>query len=110
MPGGCSYVVRGAMIKCSCGSAPMKINLPLSHGTLINGKALMNEGDNKVAVNIPTFGACTNIKVCAPNILSKWVFTKMDTLVDGKPALTTDSKLICANGGQITFITDGQKG
>lgn len=34
--------------------------------------------------------------------------TKEDTLVDGAPALTTDSTLICAYGGIIKFVTDGQ--
>jgi hypothetical protein len=105
-----SYVVRGALMKCKCGAAPAKINLPVSHGSFINDKPMLNEADNKVPLNIPTFGACTTIKVCAPNILTNWVFTKTDTLVDGKAALTSESKLICANGGEISFVTDGQKG
>jgi hypothetical protein len=110
MPGEYSYAVRGALMKCSCGSCPMKINLPLSHGAFINNKPMLNEADNKVGMNITPFGACTNIKVCAPNIPSNWVMTKMDTKVEGKPALTNKSKLICANGGVIEFLNDGQMG
>jgi hypothetical protein len=34
--------------------------------------------------------------------------TKDDILIEGEPALTVDSKIICKYGGTISFVTDGQ--
>lgn len=57
---GSRYLVRGAKLKCSCGSHCRKLNLPLCHGVYVSGKAMINEedclvGDDK---NITTFGVC----------------------------------------------------
>ncbi len=54
------YVVRGATIYCSCGTHRRKLDLPVSHGSFIRDKAMMNETDCKVGIeqNIPPFGAC----------------------------------------------------
>lgn len=54
------YVVRGAKIYCTCGSHVRKLDMPVSHGSYIRGKAMMNEKDCKVGIeqNIPPFGAC----------------------------------------------------
>lgn len=122
-----AYIVRGAKMQCSCGTHKRKINLPTSHGSYVNGKPMMNKNDNVVEINVPYMGICTGGcqvsaqvvligehgetltgKRCIPMILKKWMNTKENTLVDGKPALTTKSQLICAYGGVITFVTDGQ--
>lgn len=122
-----AYVVRGAKMKCDKGSHKKRINLPTSHGAYSNENPIMNESDNVVGENISCFGICKgscpssgNItlakehggtvtgKKCVVKILKEWMKTKGDTLVDGAPALTTDSILICAYGGQIKFVTDGQ--
>lgn len=127
MTKGIAYVVRGAKMKCNKGTNAKRINLPISHGSYSNGNPIMNESDNVVGENISCFGICKgdcpsteNItltkkngktitgKTCQVKILKEWMNTKEDTLVDGEPALTTDSILICAYGGQIKFITDGQ--
>ncbi|AGX41846.1 DUF4280 domain-containing protein [Clostridium saccharobutylicum] len=103
-----SYVARGAKMQCSKGSnKELKINLPASHGAYAQGKALMVETDNVVEANITSFGLCEGEK-CCPIILGKWTKCEYDTLINGVPALTTDSELICAKGGRITFVTDGQ--
>ncbi|MBY6837957.1 DUF4280 domain-containing protein [Clostridium botulinum] len=122
-----AYVVRGAKMKCNKGTHKKRINLPTSHGTYSNGNPMMNESDNVVGKNISCFGICkggcpsnetitvvtkkgrsVTGKKCQVKILKEWMNTKEDTLVDGEPALTTDSTLICAYGGIIKFVTDGQ--
>lgn len=122
------YVVRGASMRCRCGSHPRRINLPVSHGSFVNQKPMLNEEDNKED-NISSFGICSGPanpsnetihlvgedgavvsgKPCQPEILAKWLNTKEDALVEGKPALTTASQLICAFGGVIAFENDGQQ-
>lgn len=58
------YVVRGATIYCSCGSHMRKLDLPVSHGSFIRDKAMMNKADCKVGIdkNIPPFGVCMSEK------------------------------------------------
>ncbi|ABR36500.1 hypothetical protein B0H69_004052 [Clostridium beijerinckii] len=115
---GTAYVVRGAKMICSKGTDTKGINLPVSHGAYVNGNPIMIESDNAVGANISTFGICSGscpangssekTKKCQIMILNKWMNTKEDTLIEGVPALTTASILICAYGGVIKFITDGQ--
>lgn len=54
------YVVRGATMYCTCGTHMRKLDMPVSHGSYIRDKAMMNNGDCKVGLdqNIPPFGAC----------------------------------------------------
>lgn len=54
------FVVRGATIYCTCGSHIRKLDMPVSHGSFIRDKAMMNKMDCKVGINqnIPPFGAC----------------------------------------------------
>ncbi len=128
MPDGSRYIVRGAKMHCNHGSHPRQINLPVSHGSFVNDKPAMNEADSKAIQNIAYFGICNsgtnpnseNIylvaengatisgKRCCPNILANWTKTKEDTKVEGQSALTSESQLICAFEGLITFISDGQ--
>jgi PAB1-binding protein PBP1 len=129
MPDASRYIVRGAKMVCNCGSHARKINLPVSHGSYVNGKPMMNQTDSVPIVNVTAFGVCKNPanpspspitlmgengspvvgKPCVPAITSCWMNTKYDTKVDGLPALTTDSILMCTLGGMITFKTDGQQ-
>ena len=114
-----AYVVRGARMICNKGTDTKRINLPVSHGTYSHGQPIMNENDNVVSQNISSFGICSGscpsngcsekTKKCQIMILNKWMNTKEDTLIDVAPALTTASILICAYGGVIKFITDGQE-
>lgn len=122
------YIVRGAKMRCDHGSHARKINLPISHGTYYKDKPLMNEGDC-AAQNISYFGVCkspknpsTEIiylvgedgktvegKPCLPVIPDKWTPVKEDTQVEGLPALTQQSCLICEYKGCIRFETTGQE-
>lgn len=129
MPEGDYYIVRGAKMHCEFGSHDRKINLPVSHGSYVNDKPMMNMKDNKPVENIAYFGVCTsgnctnseNVDLvkedgqtvsgikCCPVILAEWLNAKEDTVVDGYGALTTKSQLICACKGKITFVTNGQE-
>ncbi|UHA74778.1 DUF4280 domain-containing protein [Paenibacillus sp. 481] len=125
------YVVRGASMKCDCGSHRRKINLPTSHGSYVNGQPMMNESDCKPVDNISHFGICTGAKnqsgaviyliaeetgatisgkPCLPAILSNWMKVKENAKVEQKAALTTQSELLCELGGLITFLSNGQDG
>ena len=115
---GTAYVVRGAKMICDKGTEAKAINLPVSHGVYSKGNPIMIESDNALGQNISTFGICRGscpsngdnerTKKCQIMIFNKWMNTKEDTLIEGAPALTTASILICAYGGVIKFITDGQ--
>ncbi|OOM07382.1 DUF4280 domain-containing protein [Clostridium saccharobutylicum] len=122
------YIVRGAKMRCNKGSHARKINLPVSHGSYVKGKPMMNQGDNVVDKNISYFGICSecqegddiyliaedgstiNGKKCLVEIFGEWSDVKEDTLVEGKGALTTDSWLVCSKyQGKIKFETNGQE-
>ncbi len=58
------YCVRGAMMRCKCGSHYRRINLPYSHGALEAERPLVNAqdcvaGDTQYD-NIPYFGVCSS--------------------------------------------------
>ena len=112
------YVVRGATIYCTCGSHTRKLDMPVSHGSYIRDKAMLNNEDCKVGIdqNIPPFGACFSSdkdgiegKLCEPKITTKWQGAQEDTLVDGKPALKADCCITCCYGGTIGFMDSGQE-
>ncbi|MCP1308914.1 DUF4280 domain-containing protein [Paenibacillus tyrfis] len=108
-----SYVVRGAMLECECGSNPNLLNLPTCHGAYIQGQPLMIVGDSKPVVNIPaTFGVCEALGApCEPQVNMEWMNGKADVLIDGKPVLTSDSYIMCMKhaSGVIYIADDGQK-
>ena len=130
MPEGHYYVVRGATMACACGSHKRRINLSASHGSYAGGKPMMNDTDCQPFDNIPYFGTCNSGenpnhtiihlvgehgeiasgKPCVPTFFNQWMMTKADTLVEGRAALTTESQLVCAYGGIITFASNGQNG
>lgn len=57
------YLVRGAKLKCNCGSHSRMLNLPEGHGIYVCGKAMIHKMDCVVGdknANIPTFGVCSS--------------------------------------------------
>lgn len=131
------YLVRGALLHCDCGTHPRRLNLPVCHGFYIQECPVIWEGDCKVGENISYFGICTSstppteteqvileaytssggIKgtdlkgfKCCPTILGIWRDTKKDTILGTESTtVTTDSFLICQNGGIISPLTSGQE-
>lgn len=122
------YVVMGAKMVCSKGSNERKINLPKSHGSYVKNKPMLNKTDH-TEKNVKYFGVCTGGacmdneevtvvddngciktgKKCKPELGLDWVKVKEDTLVEGEPALTTESVIFCSHGGNIEFISSGQE-
>lgn len=57
------YVVRGALLHCSCGSHHRRLNLPKCHGVYRLGNPLLRSDDCKAGlegsnINITSFGIC----------------------------------------------------
>lgn len=77
------YLVRGAMLRCTCGSHYRRLNLPQSHNYYKEGRPLMNELDSipgtkdkcesafKNRLNVPYFGVCTGGNSPGETILLK---------------------------------------
>jgi len=102
------YVVDGATLECSLGTASGRLLVPLPHGIQLKGRNRGNIGDAKPFVNITPFGACNIIsppKPCTPACVM-WFGGKSDTLLDGLPALLNTDKLVCTAGGGLIRITD----
>lgn len=104
---GVEYIVRGAVMCCSCGSCPSNIKIPISHGSYVENVPILNKTDNTTA-NISPFGICILTKKPCAVSPGKWTDVKEDKLIAGNPALTTNSIMFTNCGGIIRFITSGQ--
>ena len=119
-------VCAGASCLCSFGTAPGTINPTSQTKVLVDGKPAATIQDCQVS-NITPFAMCTSManpqvaaataaalgvltpQPCMLNAAGTWVPGKASVLIDGKPALTNDSKLICATGmGNISITNPGQ--
>lgn len=106
-------------------------------GNVTEERPLMNANDHEKDVNILCFGRCkapsnkvfggdrafhvgslmdalgTAIGVCdgykcTPYCMNSWMNVVENVLLDGAPAITSDSYLTCYYGGKITIQTDTQ--
>ena len=115
------YLVRGALLYCTNGTHPRRINLPICHGSYIKGHPLLHKNDCKIGENISYFVVCESetppeevedvqgLK-CIPDILGEWRGVKTKTNIIGDfPALAMESYLICNCGGIIQPVTSGQE-
>lgn len=105
------YVVAGARLSCTLGSAPATLEMPESHGVFLQGKAQCNVGDTGSLVNITCFGACgvPGNPPCVPKVGMPWVNNKETRLsINGQKALIKDANAFCANGGVISIDDSGQ--
>lgn len=60
------------------------------------------------SVLIRKLSGCNGCK-CEPKIVSPWVNTSMRHMVEGAPALTSESKLACYYGGIITITYETEE-
>ncbi|MBR2216542.1 MAG: DUF4280 domain-containing protein [Selenomonadaceae bacterium] len=106
------YMTGMAKIKCSAGTIPLPIVLPVSHGVVSKGQKLplLNANDHIPMVNIMPFGLCKNkpaappgANVCIPVTPLAWKSGDTHCFVGGAPALSADSSLTCMMGGTIKF-------
>ena len=105
------YVVSGARLKCTFGTVPATLNVPVPKPLTIEGKNVATSTDCIPLVNIGCFGKCNVVpaapKPCTP--AGMWVNTSTKVSVGMMPVLTTDSKMICTCGaGMITIESSGQ--
>lgn len=115
-------VCGGAVISCSFGMTPSVLNV-LPAARVMTSQALATIMDQAPMVNITPFGMCSSMAnptvaaataaalgvltpmPCVPVPAGPWAPGCPTLLIGGKPALTSDSKLMCSWGGviQITF-------
>lgn len=119
-------VINGAMLMCSCGTAPSSlVVLPINR---VNSsfQPAANIMDHKPFVNILPFAMCTtpaNPTVasatsaamgvltpmpCIPATSTPWVPGAPTVLIAHQPALNNSSKLMCNWGGSISVSYAGQ--
>lgn len=100
---GNGYVVNGATISCTMGSQSGCLKVT-SHQVKLRGVNRANVED----VSVGSFGICKGTeKPCVPSC-GKWIGGKNNVLLGGKPALHSQSKLVCTLGGVIHIGKDGQ--
>ena len=96
------YLVRGAVLYCSLGSASSKFELSKGHGAYVTSPSLTTETDRRPGENILPFGTCSALKgTCVPSPAALWQSTKTDLKINGEKILTVESVLTCAEGGFI---------
>ena len=54
------YVVRGATLKCSCGSHERKLDMLKDHAVYVEGFPMVHELDKELEENIKYFGVCSS--------------------------------------------------
>lgn len=104
---GVEYIVRGAVMCCSCASCPSYIKIPISHGSYVDNVPILTKIDN-TTVNISPFGVCSLTQKACVVSPGQWTDVQEDKLISGNPALTTNSIMFTNCGGIIRFITSGQ--
>ena len=113
---GKEYLVEGARLKCVHGSEITLLRVP-GHGYSSGGKQKANVLDCKKGMNIQPFGQCQKEEKEVPccgciSLHEQWESTSTSPtkpeMVNGHPALTMDSVLLCNHGGIIMPITSGQ--
>jgi len=122
------FVTKGAKLKCSMGDSISEFNvIHASKVVYLHGENLGNIMNNKPMLNIKACGMCQSLAnpsvaaatsvamgvltpmPCIPNTTSPWMKGKMNVLVKGQPALMDDCKLMCACGGVIEVVDNGQE-
>ena len=120
-------VVSGAVLQCPFGMAPSNLNVTSQSTCIVSGQPAATIQDAQGTVNIQPFGMCTSLanpqvaaataaalgvltpQPCMPQTSGMWIPTSPTTMIDGKPCLTSDCKVICGNGmGTIQITSPGQ--
>lgn len=119
-------VVNGAVCQCSFGVAPCSLTVTSVTNVLGSNLPLASIMDQTPA-NLATFGMCTSManpavsaataaalgvltpQPCSPVISSPWAPGSPTVLVSGNPALTNNSKTMCAYAGIIQIVNSGQQ-
>ena len=111
---------------CTFGTAPAPIKVTSQSTVMADGKPVATIQDCAAMSNVGPFGMCTTLtnpqvasataaalgvltpQPCVPVPAGTWIPTQTTNLIDGKPVLTQDCKLMCSYAGQITITLPGQ--
>ena len=121
-----NHVCMGATLMCPMGMATSKLMVLPKNKVMTDGKPAANIMDNVPFVNILPFGNCMSLAnpataaattaalgvltpmPCIPNIPGPWAPGSPMVLLAGPPSLNMSSKLVCAFGGVIQILVEGQ--
>lgn len=120
-------VVNGAQLACTFGTTPSALTV-IPAGQPVQGSSQMvaRVSDQAPNLNIAPFGMCTTLsnpqvasatsaaqgvltpQPCIPVTAGPWAPGSPTVTVGGTPALTSDSRCMCAWGGSISITSPGQ--
>lgn len=121
------YIVDGASVRCSYGSATGVFRAGAGRQVFIHSKAQGSIRDCEPGIHIPAFGMCSSKhnpdviaasqgqldrlvpQPCRPSVSMAWLNGKNNVMVDHSPALLSCSTNMCMWCGEISFDTDGQE-
>ena len=116
----------GGNLVCTNGTTPAPIKVTSQSKVLTDGQPAATIQDCAPTTNVGPFGMCTSLanptvasataaalgvltpQPCVPAPAGTWIPTASKILIDGKPCLTQDCKMVCAYAGQITVTLPGQ--
>ncbi len=119
-------VVVAGTAMCTMGTAPAPIKVTSQSKVLAGGKPCGTIQDSAGMSNVGPFGMCTSLanpavasataaalgvltpQPCSPVPAGTWIPTKPKVLVDGKPCLASDCKMVCGYAGSISITNPGQ--
>ena|SRR5579871_7048996 len=114
-------VVAGAMVLCPMGKIPLPLVVEPEGALVTAGAPVATVADFVPMVNIASFGVCNSpanpatanpsgSAPCVPAIVSPWTPGAPNVLVNGVPALTSDSTCTCllSGGVPISILSPGQ--
>jgi hypothetical protein len=107
------YLTGGAIITCTCGSAPSQLQATVNTIFSIRGNMVATTGDKVPMVNIKPFGTCSlkpstsGFLPCMPAPAAWTGFAASVQMQGGNPLLQT-STIQCATGGRISFQNSGR--
>ncbi len=116
----------GANLMCTMGTAPAPIKVTSQTVVTTEGKPAATIQDAAPMTNLGPFGMCTSLanpavasataaalgvltpQPCTPVPAGTWIPTKPKVLINGKPCLTQDCKIMCSYAGSINITLPGQ--
>jgi hypothetical protein len=111
--------ISTAVLQCSFGMAPSTLSVLPTARVLVEGRPAAAITDMLPVVNVPPFGMCTSLSnptvaaataaalgvltpmPCVPALTGPWAPGAAQTLIGGKPALTSGAMATCAWGGVV---------
>ncbi|WP_197027611.1 DUF4280 domain-containing protein [Prevotella sp. 10(H)] len=105
------YATKGAMLICTCGTAPSKLLVTSNNLLHVQGNAVATISDKIPITNIKPFGACTAKPFNPPCMPAPtvWAGFISSVQVPGGNPLLNSSTIQCACGGMISFQNSGQR-